>query len=1147
MSEQQVFKARRKYNRWVANETLEDYALRFTAKNSRKWSVSRVSNTALGAISFLALEAIGGAITLLYGFDNAVIAIMMVSLIIFLTSLPISYYAARYGVDIDLLSRGASFGYIGSTITSLIYASFTFIFFALEAAIMALALEMLFGLPLSIGYLVSSLMVIPLATHGITFISRFQLWSQPFWLILQLAPFVFILYQEWSAVENWLNYEGSASKEMGHIGFNVIFFGAASGILFSLIAQIGEQVDFLRFLPEKKPHNSRRWWFALISAGPGWIIVGALKIFAGSFLAVLAINYGVPEKFADDPSHMYLVAFGFITESPNVALALAGIFVIICQLKINVTNAYAGSIAWSNFFSRLTHSHPGRVVWLVFNVAIALLLMELGIYNALEHILGIYANVAVAWVGALVADLVINKPLGFSPKHIEFKRAHLYDINPVGVGAMIAASIMGILSYMGFFGELAQALSPYIALLTAFIISPLIAILTKGRFYIAREPSIETTSTGFLNCTVCQNDFEVEDMASCPAYGGSICSLCCSLDGRCQDQCKVRSRFNDQLESFFYSILPSKIAAKLDSRILQFLFLIGLIASLIAVVLWLVYQQVPIGNSEVNALIASSLKEVFLLLLIIVGVLVWLFVLATESRQLALEESQRQTQKLSEEINAHKKTDMALQEAKKIADSANRAKSRYLTGISHELRSPLNTIIGYTQLLEKDKSLLSAHHHKLNLIHRSGDHLADLIEGMLDISRIEAGRIELRRDQIPLKNLVEDLAEMFQMKAENKGLSFEYKTTTHIPDVVFGDEKRLRQILINLLSNAVKYTKSGGVSLSFTYKSQVAEFNIADTGIGIEADNVDLIFQPFERIRNPGSTQMPGTGLGLTISKFFAEIMGGEITLQSKLNEGSNFKLALMLPRVFDPIIKTEAFKQIQSYEGQQKTIMVVDDDASHRGLMSEILTPLDFVVLEATDSYSCLEDSEKTQIDMFLLDISMPGMDGWELVKFLRKRGITAPIIMVSADAFENPEYCFHNNDYDNVHNNHQNQVYESNNRLHDDYLNKPISDNLLLDKIANALKLKWIYEPIDDLQILKKRSGKLEPFDKKILEEIEQSDCLELISMAELGYVGGIEKVLIRMEHTNKNLKFIENVRHFVDRYQFSKIISLSKKALN
>jgi len=703
MSEQQVFTARRNYNRWVANQTMEDYALRFTAKNARRWSLARVSNTALGAISFLALEAIGGAVTLHYGFDNALAAIMIVSLVIFLTSLPISYYAARYGVDIDLLSRGAGFGYIGSTITSLIYASFTFIFFALEAAIMSSALQMLFGIPLSIGYLLSSLVVIPLATYGITFISRFQLWSQPLWIVLQLTPFAFILFHEWSTVEQWVHHEGAVSMQGG--GFNLVFFGAASGVLFSLIAQIGEQVDFLRFLPEPQPGNRRRWWLALVSAGPGWILVGALKIVAGSFLA----NHGVPEALADDPTRMYLVAFSYLTQSPTAALALAGIFVIVCQLKINVTNAYAGSIAWSNFFSRLTHSHPGRVVWLVFNVIIALLLMELGVYEALEHILGIYSNVAVAWVGALVADLVINKPLGFSPRHIEFKRAHLYDINPVGFGAMLAASAVGILAYLGAFGELAAAMSPFLALLTAFVVSPLIAIATDGRYYIARQPNMPHSENGLAICKICQNSFEVEDMTSCPAYDGSICSLCCSIDARCHDQCKVGARFSDQLIAFVAAALPRPLAIRMDARLLQFSGLLTLIALIIATLFWLVYHQMSLDNADINGLIASVLTQVFFMLMIIVGVLVWLFVLANESRQFALDESQRQTHLLSKEISAHEKTDEALQKAKEVAEAANQAKSRYLTGISHELRSPLNSILGYAQLLEKDKRLMEDH------------------------------------------------------------------------------------------------------------------------------------------------------------------------------------------------------------------------------------------------------------------------------------------------------------------------------------------------------------------------------------------------------------------------------------------------------
>ena len=193
LSVQRIVKSRRDYNTWVANETLEDYALRYAPKSFRKWSEFRIANTALGAVSFLALEAIGAAITLSYGFTNALWAILCVSLIIFCTGLPISYYSAKYGIDMDLLTRGAGFGYIGSTITSLIYASFTFIFFALEASIMAQAVEMYFGLPLIYGYVVCSLIIIPLVIHGVTLIGRVQAWTQPVWLVLMILPFAAVL------------------------------------------------------------------------------------------------------------------------------------------------------------------------------------------------------------------------------------------------------------------------------------------------------------------------------------------------------------------------------------------------------------------------------------------------------------------------------------------------------------------------------------------------------------------------------------------------------------------------------------------------------------------------------------------------------------------------------------------------------------------------------------------------------------------------------------------------------------------------------------------------------------------------------------------------------------------------------------------
>ena len=259
----------------------------------------------------------------------------------------------------------------------------------------------------------------------------------------------------------------------------------------------------------------------------------------GSFLAWLAFTHGMSMELATDPTHLYQTAFNYITHSPTAALALAGIMVIISQMKINVTNAYAGSIAWSNFFSRLTHSHPGRVVWLVFNVTIALLLMELGIYQALENILGVFAIIAVSWLGTISADLMINVPLKLRPPQLEFKRAHLFDVNPVGLGSMFTAATVGLCSYLGLFGDTLQALAHFIALATTFIMAPLIAYLTRGRYYIAREATLPTGPTLRHECCICANAFEHEDMSHCPAYQGAICSLCCSLDGRCMDSCKL--------------------------------------------------------------------------------------------------------------------------------------------------------------------------------------------------------------------------------------------------------------------------------------------------------------------------------------------------------------------------------------------------------------------------------------------------------------------------------------------------------------------------------------------------------------------------------------------------------------------------------
>ncbi len=205
---QRILKVRRDYNRWVGNETLEDYALRYAPQRARIGSEWRVANTAFGAASFLVLEAVGAMLLLRYGFINAGWAILATGLIIVLAGLPISVYAARHGVDMDLLTRGAGFGYIGSTLTSLIYASFTFIFFALEAAVMAYALELALGIAPAWGYLLCTLVVIPLVTHGIAAISRLQVWTQPLWLFLLLLPYGAVLTLEPGALDGLAHYAG---------------------------------------------------------------------------------------------------------------------------------------------------------------------------------------------------------------------------------------------------------------------------------------------------------------------------------------------------------------------------------------------------------------------------------------------------------------------------------------------------------------------------------------------------------------------------------------------------------------------------------------------------------------------------------------------------------------------------------------------------------------------------------------------------------------------------------------------------------------------------------------------------------------------------------------------------------------------------
>ena len=1091
---QRITPGRRSYNQFVADETMEDYALRFTAISARKFSAGKIGNTALGATSFLALEAIGGAVTLQAGTVNAVAAILAVGLLIAITAGPIAYAAARAGVDIDLLTRAAGFGYIGSTVTSLIYASFTFIFFAIEASIFADMLNLTCGIPLWLGYVLSAAAIIPLVAYGITFISRLQAWTQPLWVVLNFLP-IAVLACHPALLSHWRHYTGVLHTP----GFSLLPFGICASVIVSLIAQVGEQVDYLRFLKPAAEVGWLRWWSALILSGPGWIIPGMVKMLAGSALAVIALQAGILLPDATRPGIMYIVAYGLFLPA-HLAILPAALLVAVAQTKINVTNAYAGSIAWSNFFSRLTHRHPGRVVWLVFNVAIGLLLMELGIYRSIQPILGFFSILACAWVGSIFADVLLVKGLRLGPRRIEFKRAHLYDINPVGAGAMTAATCTGALAISGLLGAYAHAFAPFVALATACVTVPCIAAATRGRFYIARNPRLHWQHLAQVDCGVCGNAFEPSDIAYCPAYMAPICSLCCTVDSRCHDSCKPHARYGAQLTGLVRMVLPERLRRRVDPLLLRFLgvfCLAGLTFGLIlAAIYWQAAGMAP-GPAAAH-LLATTMWRAFVCLLLIAGVLAWLQVLARESSKTAEDESAKQTQLLLAEIAAHRITDAKLARAREVAEAANLAKTRFVAGVSHELRTPLNAVLGYAQLLELDPSIPAHRREAIRIIRRSGEHLHALIEGLMDISTIEAGRIEIARREVRLPEFLDQIVDMFRLQAAAKSLDFIYTPLPNLPGTVFTDDTRFRQILINLLSNALKFTDVGHIKFVVRMPGAVMEFEVSDTGPGIAEQNLTRIFEPFERIAPLGSIAAQGIGLGLTITKLMVQILGGQISVKSTPGQGSSFLVRLRLPTASQPSLPAPRQAPLIGYEGRRRIILAAEDNMLHRALLEDALRPIGFTLLMAPDGSSCLRLAEEHDVDLFLLDISMPQadqpeIDGLEVARRLRAgKHKAVPIIILSA---------------------HVPELRPSQMLLApaDAMLAKPMDIGKLHATIGHLLGLVW-------------QTGLQAPHIATELDDISaaESDAFrphiqQLRYLAQIGFVRGLKETLVRLGNDN------------------------------
>lgn len=412
---------------------------------------------------------------------------------------------------------------------------------------------------------------------------------------------------------------------------------------------------------------------------------------------------------------------------------------------------------------------------------------------------------------------------------------------------------------------------------------------------------------------------------------------------------------------------------------------------------------------------------------------------------MAQDESERQTQLLLQEIEAHKRTDAELQAAKDQAESANQAKTRYVAGMTHELRSPLNSILGYTQILLKNPHTEGWMRETLSTMQHSGQHMHALIDGSLELARIEAGRLRLDMAPLPLPELIENIEAMLRPQAEAKGLHFVVETLGTMPGWIRADAKRLRQILINLLSNAVRFTERGEVRLRMDFRQHVSRIEVIDTGIGIEPQDLERIFVPFERGSAGRRASEAGTGLGLTITHLLAELMGGQLTLTSTPGQGSTFTVRLYLPSIaVDPAWTTPSratLRPVIGYLAPRRTLLVVDDQPLQRQLLAGLLVPLGFDVREAASGRECIEIVRQTPPDLVLLDITMDDLDGWQTAALLRelRPASELPIVFVSANLFEHEASRL------------AAQQCQA-------FVGKPVIESELLQALEHALQLEWV-----------------------------------------------------------------------------------------